>query len=160
MSLIKKMTVFMLIVSVMAPSAHAFGFGFFNFFGGKPAVDVCENNDELDKRINEYDGVLLSDRILGFLDVRGYQTIRLTVEDKGCDYVYIVTVEEDGRVSIGDEVEDGAKVDFDVSVSYARLLEMDGAYERKDVSGIVSSFLRVKMPWHVRWNVGLFLGTY
>ncbi len=158
--LARKMIVFALLFSLLIPSAQAFGFGIFNFLVEEPPEKVCTPNTELEKIMDSYNGVYVCEKILEFANANSYKVIWLTVEHEGCEYVYVITVTDDGQAIIDDKPDEGIGADLEVSVGYDTLCNAIRAYEENNFFGLVSSCWKVDMPYPAKMNVIRFLWSF
>lgn len=158
--LVRKVIVFALIITMLIPSAHAFGFGIFDFLLDEPLEKVCMPNTEIEEMIDGYDGIYLSEKILEFASINSYNVVGLTVEHEGCEYVYVITVTDDGQVIIDDMSEEEIEADLEVSVGYDTLCSAIKAYEENNLFGLVSSCWRVEMPYPAKVNAIRFLWSF
>ncbi len=157
---IRKTLVLALIFSLLIPSAYGFGFDIFNFLVEEPPKKVCTPNIEIENIVSDYNGTHLSEKILEFANTNSYNVIRLTVEHEGCEYVYVITITDEGQAIIDDKPEEEIEADLEVSVGYDTLCNAIKAYEENNFFGLISSCWKVKMPHPVKLNAIQFLWSF
>ncbi|MCK5699315.1 MAG: hypothetical protein KAH93_05685 [Candidatus Aenigmarchaeota archaeon] len=158
--LVRKIIIFALIISLLIPSAHGFGFGIFDFLVEEPPKTVCTPNSEIENILSDYNGTYLCKKILEFANTNSYKVISLTVEHDGCEYVYVITVTDEGQAIIDDRPEEEIEADLEVSVGYDTLCNAIKAYEENNFFVLISSCWKVKMPYPAKLNAIQFLWSF
>lgn len=157
---VRKMVIFVLVIALLIPSAHAFGFGIFDFLVEEPPEKVCVPNTEIEGIVSDYNGVYLCEKVLEFVNSNGYKVVQLTLEHEGCEYVYMITVTDEGQVIIDGKSEEEVEADLEVSVGYDTLCDVIDAYEENDFFGLVSSCWKVRMAYPAKMNAIRFLWSF
>ncbi|RLG15557.1 MAG: hypothetical protein DRN71_01045 [Candidatus Nanohalarchaeota archaeon] len=158
--LVRKITTFTLIIILLIPSAHGFGFGIFDFLVDEPPEKVCMPNTEIENMVSGYNGTYLCEKILEFANTNSYKVIWLTVEHEGCEYVYVITVTDEGQAIIDDKPDEEIGADLEVSVGYDTLCNAIKAYEKNDPFKLISSCWKVKMSPLARINAIRFIWLF